>query len=312
MGDKLPIHVIHLPQRKDRWDRLENSIGKHLQHFQLIKHHAVAMNPPFGWIGCAKSHIQLIQKAHKHNQPFLIVLEDDAELSVSVEVFEESLKKLVKMQDYPVIRLSGTYSNMPVHMVYEDEGICVAQIRSCLTTVGTIYYNTSYDALIKLHGFYRRIGIQKHRCAWDIILNDVIRNYIVIPFLVIQSASYSDIERRMINYKRLYERSEKRICQNMIQKLPLDDRHALPDQHSPKDSEKQDSPDTSVVSTSEPESYPVQFEITIPHNPFDSSVPVSHLCGILDSLVDRLSSHNHDLLKSHYERPLHKLNVSQL
>jgi hypothetical protein len=72
----LPVYVINLDHRSDRWE----SIKKMCYSCGITPERVSAVKESPGWIGCAKSHIKVAELAESKNEPWYLVLEDDASL----------------------------------------------------------------------------------------------------------------------------------------------------------------------------------------------------------------------------------------
>lgn len=91
------IHVINLDEAEDRWDHIQ-SLG--LVKFTPKRFRAVKASP--GWIGCAKSHVELVRMAKRDKMPYIIVAEDDFRPTISVGLWEKRLRQiLVWLEDHP-------------------------------------------------------------------------------------------------------------------------------------------------------------------------------------------------------------------
>jgi hypothetical protein len=73
----VPVYVINLDHRVDRWENIKKI--SHSCGIQPIRVSAVKASP--GWHGCGLSHKKVAEIARENNDPWYLVLEDDAVFS---------------------------------------------------------------------------------------------------------------------------------------------------------------------------------------------------------------------------------------
>ena len=113
MGCK--IYFINLDENRDRWDNLSPELqakftrfpavnGKKLDKDQLIKDGIIGEdnNLRMGQIGCALSHITLLKRIQQQDEPYGLILEDDAIIPPDFEV-----DKLKLPEDFDICFLGG-------------------------------------------------------------------------------------------------------------------------------------------------------------------------------------------------------------
>jgi len=193
---------INLSSRVDRKEHVENElakIGLPYERFNAIK-------LPNGALGCSMSHLKCLQIAKEKGWSHVFVCEDDIQF-LDPELFKKQLDTFLKnhTDDWDVLLVAG--NNMPPY-IYIDK-TCV-QVKQCQTTTGYIVKQHYYDTLIDNF----KLGIQflmrePHKHALYAIdkywffLQQQHRWFLIIPLTVVQRTDYSDIEKRMVNYKRI-------------------------------------------------------------------------------------------------------------
>ncbi len=206
---------INLEKRADRRTHVENEfkkIGIPATRFNAIK-------LDNGALGCSMSHLKCIKIAKENNWSHVLVCEDDIQF-LDPELFKTQLNAFLKnhTDDWDVVLLAG--NNMPPFQQIDDTCVKVTQ---CQTTTGYIVKQHYYDTLIdnfKLGIQFLMREPQKHVIyAIDknwFYLQQSDRWFLIIPLTVVQKTDYSDIEKRIVNYKRIMTDLDKKF---LIQKM---------------------------------------------------------------------------------------------
>jgi GR25 family glycosyltransferase involved in LPS biosynthesis len=210
---------INLEKRADRRTHVENELKK--IGIPAMRFNAIRLEN--GALGCSMSHLKCIQHAKEQNWSHVLVCEDDIQF-LDPELFKRQLNAFLKnhTDDWDVVLLAG--NNMPPFQQIDDTCVKVSQ---CQTTTGYIVKQHYYDTLIDNF----KLGIQllirepqKHIIyAIDknwFYLQQSGRWYLIIPLTVVQKTDYSDIEKRIVNYKRIMTDLDKHFLIRQIQ-----DRH---------------------------------------------------------------------------------------
>lgn len=192
---------INLSNRVDRKEHVEKELAKIGIQFERFN----AIKLPNGAIGCSMSHLKCLQTAKEMGWSHVFVCEDDIQF-LDPELFKNQLGHFLKnhTDDWDVLLVAG--NNMPPYLPVDDT--CV-QVKQCQTTTGYIVKQHYYDTLIENF----KLGIQylmrephKHTLyaidKYWFFLQQRDRWFLIIPLTVVQRTDYSDIEKRMVNYKR--------------------------------------------------------------------------------------------------------------
>ena len=195
------VYYINLEHRTDRKEHVEKELSilgvKKINRFNAIK-------MANGAIGCTLSHIKLLQYAKTNGLPYIMIVEDDIQFT-NPTLFKDQLNGLLQSgETWDVILIAG--NNLPPYIKTNE--FCV-QVRQCQTTTGYIvkadYYDTLInnmkEGLVKLMKEPHRHFLYAVDKYW-FFLQQRDKWLLVTPLSVVQRVDYSDIERRMTNYRK--------------------------------------------------------------------------------------------------------------
>ena len=194
------VVYINLERRKDRLEQIQQELSifppEKVQRFNAISHEK-------GLIGCVKSHIAVLEMAISHNWKNVLIVEDDMQWSN----FSEVILRNLLSQSYDVIGLGGTF-------VRYNKDTYKASFFS--TTVAYVISNHYYPVLLdnfkegcqKLIESYEPPKYALDRYWQQIQSRD--NWYIIMPPSCIQRPSYSDIEKKDVDYTELFNSKTKR------------------------------------------------------------------------------------------------------
>jgi len=205
-GMELLKHVlfINLEARKDRLEQVLKQfgdLGVNAERFNAIKTKS-------GVIGCTMSHIKCLEIALERGYDQILVCEDDIEF-LNKDIFIDSITKFSQnpelMAKWDLLFISG--NNAPPFDKITD--YCV-RTTNCRCGTGYIVKRHYLPVLIEnmREGLRHllRDPTNKPMYALDMYWNTLQRRdnwYLLTPLTVVQSASYSDIEERDVDYKQL-------------------------------------------------------------------------------------------------------------
>ena len=205
---------INLANRLDRKEHVE----KELQKIGINATRFNAIKLPNGAIGCSMSHLKCLQLAKKYNLSHVLICEDDIQF-LDPELFKNQINNFLNNhQDWDVVLLAG--NNMPPYTKIDDT--CV-QVRQCQTTTGYIVKNHYYDVLIEnikegieklMREPQRHIFFAIDKYWFQLQQRD--KWYLIIPLTVVQRVDYSDIEKKMTNYRKVMTDLDKEYLVNMM------------------------------------------------------------------------------------------------
>jgi glycosyl transferase family 25 len=202
LSDISNAFYINLEHRTDRREQVEHELsimGINAQRFNAIVNNN-------GAIGCTMSHLRLLNNAIEKNYSHLLILEDDIQF-LEPETFKTNFNKFLELHgnNWDVIIFSG--NNVPPYIPIDET--CI-RVTSCQTTTGYLvnghYLRTLRDnikegleKLIKNPLMHYYFAIDKY---W-FCLQKFDNWYLIIPPTVVQREGYSDIEKRVTNYKNI-------------------------------------------------------------------------------------------------------------
>jgi len=195
----IPTIYINLEHRKDRNESVLKELSKiNLQNVERFN----AIQMTNGAIGCSLSHIKCLEIAIKRDYDYIMICEDDIEI-LNPSLFIENINKFLNSQTvWDVVLIAG--NNMIPYNFVTD--YCI-KIYNCLTTTGYIVKKNYYNTL--LSNFKEGVSnlirdqtnssfkIDKH---W-LNLQKKDNWYMIIPPTIVQKEDYSDIEKKVTNFR---------------------------------------------------------------------------------------------------------------
>jgi len=190
------VVYINLEHRLDRKAQVESELLKYIpaekiQRFNAIKHVK-------GAAGCTMSHIAVLKMAIEQGWPNYMVVEDDATWNMFNRGY--AILEKISKHDYDVLVLGGTLLRVDSNY----------KLASGQTTTAYIVHSGYYSKLLEnfeegLSGFLRTDNYPmyaidqywKHLQAKD-------KWYCVVPSLMIQRPSYSDIDKAFRDNQRWF------------------------------------------------------------------------------------------------------------
>ena len=197
--ENINVMYINLACRTDRNTHVQSELKKigvnNPERFNAIKLED-------GALGCSMSHLKCIELAKKNNYEYVFICEDDIEF-LNPELFLTQLQSFLKSAiSWDVILVAG--NNMLPYLPANDT--CI-KILNCQTTTGYIVKREYYDTLIDNY----KTGIKN-------LLKEPFNNeykidkywfklqrkdnwYLIIPLTIVQREDYSDIEKKVTNFR---------------------------------------------------------------------------------------------------------------
>ena len=181
ISDITKVLYINLESRTDRKKHVEiqlSTIGfKNFQRFKAIK-------MDNGALGCSISHLKCLQIAKANNWEHVLICEDDIEF-LDQSVFTKQLNGFLETVDDWGVKVYGcqTTTGYIVKKSYYDK-----LIENYLTGIKNLFANPQNHKIFAIDQFWMRL---QEKDNW----------FLITPLSVIQRADYSDIEKKVINYK---------------------------------------------------------------------------------------------------------------
>jgi len=187
------VVYINLKHRTDRDITVSTELKKYFPPEKILRFDAIR-NEKHGYIGCTESHIAVLKMAITNGWKNCLIVEDDAKWS-NFEKAYPILEKLVR-NPFDVITLGTTRTK------YDSSH----KLLSGQTATGYLVKDHYYSSLLEnfvdglkglihtnIYGTYALDQYWKRLQARD-------NWYCVVPSLLVQTPSYSDIEKKNVNY----------------------------------------------------------------------------------------------------------------
>lgn len=215
--DNIETFIINLDERKDRWNKILlelNKINLHnFNRFSAIKINNInyknynLINPNKAWkknnfeyiksaSGCKLSHLEILKKYKDCDKDYIMIIEDDAIFENNTLIYLNMALFLLKNIEWNILFLSTNLNK------YEDaEKIApnLLKINNGLTTTAQIFNIKNISYIINI--------IENSDIEIDNTYNEFIENkYCVYPMCVYQDKSYSDINKKILNYGKFHQK----------------------------------------------------------------------------------------------------------
>ena len=198
--NKIHVMYINLDCRPDRNEHVQKELDK-IGIINSERFKAIQLEN--GALGCSMSHLKCVELAKKNNYDSVFICEDDIEFLDPALFLKQIQTFLDSNINWDVIIVSG--NNMIPYTPVNNN--CI-KVFNCQTTTGYIVKNSYYDKLIQNY----KDGIQR-------LLKEPTNNdfkidkywfklqrddnwYLIIPLSVVQKEDYSDIEKKVTNFKK--------------------------------------------------------------------------------------------------------------
>jgi GR25 family glycosyltransferase involved in LPS biosynthesis len=195
----IPTIYINLEHRKDRNESVLKELSKiNIQNPERFN----AIEMKNGAIGCSLSHIKCLEIAIKQNYEYIMICEDDIEI-LNPSLFVENMNKFLNSKiEWDVVLIAGN-NMIPYNFVTE---YCI-KIYNCLTTTGYIVKNKYFSTLLNNYkeGVTKLMKEQSNSSykidKYWLSLQNKDNWYMIIPPTIIQKEDYSDIEKKVTNFR---------------------------------------------------------------------------------------------------------------
>lgn len=214
-------YVINLDRSTDRWESLQTDWKG---AFPVQRVSAVEASP--GWVGCAMSHIKIIEEAKARGDPHVLIWEDDCiprkrngeytNVQVIKRMWAEAVQKLSANPgrwDIVLGASSQIAEETRQDPVLSGNLVKLFPIRRGFTTHWTLYNASIYDYIL----------------AWkdeksepiDVYMYKKARVFVTYPFLAEQRPGHSLIENGDRDYAQLFDNAERKLRPEVAKVLPF-------------------------------------------------------------------------------------------
>jgi GR25 family glycosyltransferase involved in LPS biosynthesis len=202
---------INLEARRDRYNQFIEEF-KSLTNLNMQLFKAIS-TPSDGAYGCCQSHLGAVESAKKKGYPIVFIAEDDFQFTTDPDSAMSHIDKALKYFSdtgipWDVLMLSASSGT------YKPVTPFISRVRMALTATGYIVNSHYYDTLI---GNYREtIKTRDREKEAGVKLSDISQGgyidthwhelmvkdnwYILDPIVAKQRASYSDIQKSVVDY----------------------------------------------------------------------------------------------------------------
>jgi len=199
MFSTIPTIYINLERRIDRKIHVANELKKiGIEKPICFK----AIEPKNGALGCSMSHLKCVELAKQNNYEQVFICEDDIEFLDVTTFLKQATQFFETSMNWDVVLIAG--NNMVPYVPVND---CCIKVLNCQTTTGYIVKREYYDTLIQNY----KEGIQQFVKEPTNNLYTIDKYwfqlqqkdnwYLIIPLSVVQKEDYSDIEKKVTNFK---------------------------------------------------------------------------------------------------------------
>lgn len=189
---------INLEHRTDRKSFVEDQLSK----IGLTGTRFNAIKMQNGAVGCTMSHIECLRTAIRNDYDHILIVEDDVEFT-NPELFMELTNKFLSTHDkWDVLMLGGN-----IYGKYEKVDDTCVKVERCSTTTAYLVKREYFQTLVDnfTEGLYKLIRQPElhGQYAIDVYwssLQSIDNWYLIYPRTVTQKISYSDVQKRDVNY----------------------------------------------------------------------------------------------------------------
>jgi len=205
----MDAYVINLDRRTDRWEQIQKDWADY-SDINLIRVSAVEYNP--GKVGCARSHLKLVQHAKDHKMPYILVMEDDA---IPTQHFKKLWKRCLRyldnhQEDWDIFNGGST-------LVSLKKGNPKKLTKTLVSTdfsFGThfvIYNEKCYDKVLSWETLKTPL---RNRPPIDVFFSNEflgLLTFSVAPFIAIQRSGLSDLTKKVMDYDSFFKFTEEKL-----------------------------------------------------------------------------------------------------
>jgi len=186
------VVYINLAHRSDRKRQVESELLKVFPLEKILRFNAIKQEK--GGIGCSMSHTNVLEMAIKNNWKNLLIVEDDLEWSnfkEGISILSELVKK-----PFDCIVLGGYSVNFDKKTF---------KLKDCCGRTAYLVSNHYYQTLLDNYKEGLELLKKSYVFAYrgDRFWNRIQRRdnwYVIVPKIANQRASFSDIEKRKVDY----------------------------------------------------------------------------------------------------------------
>lgn len=190
-----PTLVINLADRPEKLEQTRQSFAK--WPVELERLDAVRKSP--GWKGCIASHFKAIQLGKERNYDWVLILEDDAQLTdTGLQTFKSLLPILYARRSEWDIFLGGGTMLENIRCVSQSPPLFQA---GAFTTHFCLIHRDAYDKILQTY----------EDGPIDVYYKEKMRLWLTNPHIAVQRPGVSDIENGQTDYGVLFDNASRQL-----------------------------------------------------------------------------------------------------
>jgi len=199
------IYCINLDRRPDRWLQVQEEF-KITHILNRVKRFSAIINLD-GRVGLVQTHLKLLKLAKEQNMRNILIFEDDVKfINMPLESLGKAINQLENIDwsmFYLGANVQGKLESISLNLAILKKGLCAHAIA---------YNNNMYDLLINKFSKVKKIITADDILDVHLLLMQQKHLSLIInPMIVTQQASYSDLEKKQVDYSYLEENFKKNI-----------------------------------------------------------------------------------------------------
>lgn len=190
------IYLINLDSRKDRLEKAMASFSKLGIEHRVIRFPGIVPESGTGALGCLMSHVAIIEQAKTKGLKNVLIFEDDVQF-LNIESIAPAIEQLGEKKW--ALYYMGYNSHSPLNSVSKN----LLKLTKCYSAHAIAYNSIIFD-YISCEAKKKKINIIDVWLANNIQTKfECFGNY---PITATQVPSYSDIEKKQVNYEFIISR----------------------------------------------------------------------------------------------------------
>jgi hypothetical protein len=214
----LNIFVINLNERIDRFNRIKSDFSH--PNINIIRIEAIKKNP--GWIGLYDTNKSIIKKAIDENMDNILIVEDDCKLEFNISEFMDRFIKIKDWLDNNSDKLdiyNGGINFYSIESNFQNDIFHVNNLvsnksKNYLFLIENFLWACAQFIYINKKAFFKIYNDSQLKC-WDLFLNKY-KTIFSYPLLTTQYSSYSNIEKREVNYDNYFNKTKVKLKYHII------------------------------------------------------------------------------------------------
>ena len=190
--------VINLDSRREQFEEVQRSFepyGISCERFSAIEHEE-------GFVGCALSHLKIIEQAKNNRWPWVMLMEDDCVAREAMNGWPAISTFLMEQAHRWDIFFGGGLYLYPKKIEYDfqeqlEKNIKLVECDQVHATHFVIYHERSYDALLAWHQWPLPL---EQRLPIDVFIQGCsLRKWVPFPFIAWQKSHHSSTANKFLD-----------------------------------------------------------------------------------------------------------------